>query len=311
MYDVIIIGAGPAGFSAAIYAARREMKTLLISKHSGGQVIWASVIENYPAFKSISSTELMAKMEEQVKSLGVEMKIAEVSQIEKLADENFEVSFGNEKVQAKTVITCLGASHRHLNVPGEKELDGRGVAFCANCDGPLFKNKTVAVVGGGNSALDAAEVLSKIASKVYLIHQFKDFQAFEKLEEKVRGINNIEIILENKVEEIKGDKKVASISIRPTEGGEAREITLDGIFIEIGFVVNTNLVANLVQLNDNKEIVVNPKGETSLSGLFAAGDCANTAFKQITIASGSGTTAALGAYQYIQLKEGNIGKLLK
>jgi NADH-dependent peroxiredoxin subunit F len=311
MYDSIIIGGGPAGYAAAIYAARREMKTLLISKHLGGQVIWASLIENYPAFKSINSLDLMAKMEEQVKSLGVELKIAEVSRVEKLSDENFEVSFGNEKIQAKTVIACLGAEHRHLKVPGEKELDGRGVAFCANCDGPLYKNKTVAVIGGGNSALDAAEVLSKIAAKVYLIHQFKDFQAFEKLEEKVRGIGNIEIILENKVEEIKGDKKVASISIRPTEGGEAREIALDGIFIEIGFVVNTALVAELAKLNENKEIIVNPKGESSLPGLFAAGDCTNTAFKQITIAAGSGTTAALGAYQYIQLKEGNIGKLLK
>lgn len=171
MYDTIIIGAGPAGFSAAIYAARREMKTLLVTKHSGGQVIWASVIENYPAFKTIPSSELMSKMEEQVKSLGVDIKIAEVTKVEKSSDDNFEVSFGNERVQTKTVIACLGASHRHLNVPGEKELEGRGVAFCANCDGPLFRNKTVAVVGGGNSALDAAEVLSKIANKVYLIHQ--------------------------------------------------------------------------------------------------------------------------------------------
>jgi len=311
MYDSIIIGGGPAGYAAAIYAARREMKTLLITKHSGGQMIWASLIENYPGFQSIPSLELVDKMEKQAKALGVEFKTAEVSKIVKSAEEDFEVFVGEEKIKAKTVIACLGAEHRRLNVPGEKELEGRGVAFCANCDGPLFKNKTVAVVGGGNSALDAAEVLSKIAAKVYLIHQFKDFQAFEKLEEKVRGINNIEIILENKVEEIKGDKKVASISIRPAEGGEVREITLDGIFIEIGFVVNTGLVSELVALNENKEIIINPKGETSLPGLFAAGDCANTAFKQITIAAGSGTTAALGAYQYIQLKKGNIGKLLK
>jgi alkyl hydroperoxide reductase subunit F len=311
MYDVIIIGGGPAGFAAAIYAARREMKTLLITKHPGGQMIWASLIENYPGFKSIGAQELIEKMEEQVRALGVEIQIGEVQEIKKMADENFEVALGEQKISGKTVIACLGAAHRRLNIPGEKELEGRGVAFCANCDGPLFRNKTVAVIGGGNSALDAAEVLSKIASKVYLIHQFKDFQAFEKLEEKVRGISNVEIILENKVEAIKGDKKVAGISIRPSEGGEAREIALDGIFIEIGFVVNTGLVSDLVKLNENKEIIISPKGETSLPGLFAAGDCADTAFKQISIATGSGTLAALGAYQYIQLKEGNLGKLLK
>lgn len=310
MYDTVIIGAGPAGYAAAIYAARREMKTLLISKHLGGQVVWAHLIENYPGFKSIESIELMAKMEEHTRSLGIEIKTAEVSKIEKIDEDGFEISFGDEKVTSKTVIAALGAEHRHLKVPGEKELEGRGVAFCANCDGPLYRNKTVAVIGGGNSALDAAEVLSKIATKVYLVHQFKDFQAFEKLEEKVRSIANIEIILENKVKEIKGEKKVSSIIIESSQG-EEKEIPLDGIFIEIGFEVNTSLISNLADLNDNKEVKVSAKGETSLPGLFAAGDCTNTAFKQITIATGSGTVAALGAYQYIQLKEGNIGKLLK
>lgn len=311
MYDTIIIGGGPAGMAAAIYAARREMKTLLITKHFGGQMVWASLIENYPGFKSIPASELITKMEEQVRALGVEIKTGEIKKIKKNAQDNFEITLGEEKFYGKTAIACLGAAHRRLNVPGEKELEGRGVAFCANCDGPLFRNKTVAVIGGGNSALDAAEVLSKIASKVYLIHQFKDFQAFEKLEEKVRAQNNIEIILENKVEEIKGDKKVAGVVIRPSEGGEAREIAIDGIFIEIGFEVNTGLISDLAKVNGNKEIIINPKGETSLPGLFAAGDCTDTAFKQISIAAGSGTTAALGAYQHIQLKEGNIGKLLK
>jgi alkyl hydroperoxide reductase subunit F len=311
MYDTIIIGGGPAGLTAAIYAARREMKTLLITKHIGGQVIWASVIENYPAFKSIPSSELIAKMEEQTKSLGVEIKLGEVSKIEKNDDDIFEVVVGTEKFQGKTVITALGASHRHLNVPGEKELEGRGVAFCANCDGPLFRNKTVAVVGGGNSALDAAEVLSKIASKVYLIHQFEVFQAFEALEKKVRSTENIEIMLENKVEEIIGEKKVEMIKIKNQKDSTSSEIAVNGIFIEIGFEVATGLVADLIKLNERKEIIVNENGETSLPGLFAAGDCINSPHKQITVATGSGTIAALGAYRYIQMKDGNVAKLIK
>ncbi len=310
MYDTIIIGGGPAGLTAAIYAARREMKVLLISKHIGGQVIWASVIENYPAFKSISSSELIAKMEEQVRSLGVEIKIGEVRKIEK-TDDVFEITIGAEKIQGKTVITALGASHRHLNVSGEKELEGRGVAFCANCDGPLFRNKTVAVVGGGNSALDAAEVLSKIASKVYLIHQFAEFQAFEALVEKVKSKENIEIKLENKVERIIGEKKVEKIELKNQKDGTVSEIAVNGIFIEIGFEVATGLVKELVKLNERKEIIVDENGETSLPGLFAAGDCTTSSYKQISVAAGSGTIAALGAYRHIQMKEGNMAKLIK
>lgn len=311
MYDTIIIGGGPAGLSAAIYAARREMKTLLIAKNPGGQMMWASAIENYPGFASIRAAELVMKMQEQAKNSGAEIKIAEVKEIKKTAEDDFEVATDKEKFSAKTVIVAIGAAHRRLGVPGEEELGGRGVAYCANCDGPLFRNKTVAVVGGGNSALDSAEVLSKIAAKVYLVHQFETFQAFEALEKKVRAASNIEIILGVKVEAVLGDKKVSALKIRRAADDTVSEIAVDGVFVEIGFEVRTEMVAELAKRNERQEIITSEKGETSLPGLFAAGDCADTAFKQITIASGSGTTAALGAYQYIQLKEGNIGKLLK
>ena len=311
MYDAIIIGAGPAGMTAAIYAARRAMKTLLITKNIGGQMIWASSFENYPGFKEISATELIAKMEEQVKALGVEIKLGEVKEITKLSDENFSVAVGEEIFQAKTVVTALGADHRQLGVPGEKALAGKGVAYCANCDGPLFRNKIVAVIGGGNSALDAAEVLAKIASKVYLIHQFPQFQGFEALEKKVRAQENIEIILENKIAEIKGDKKVTGIKLKNLKDNSESEIIVDGIFVEIGFEVKTDLVASLVALNEKKEIIVDEKGATSLTGLFAAGDTTNTPFKQIVTAAGSGAIAALGAYEYLQLKNNNLEKIIK
>ncbi|HTW96616.1 MAG TPA: FAD-dependent oxidoreductase, partial [Candidatus Methylomirabilis sp.] len=295
MYDVIIVGGGAAAMSAAIYAARRQMKILMISKDLGGQMMWASVIENYPGYKSIPAAELIEKFSEQVRELGVEIKFNEVKEIKKLADDSFAVATASEKFSAKTVIVAIGAAHRQLGVPGEKELAGRGVAYCANCDGPLFKNKTVAVVGGGNSALDSAELLSKIASKVYLLHQFPVFQAFEGLEKKVREATNIEIILQSKVEEIVGEKKVSGIKVRNLTDNTLKEIPVDGIFVEIGFEVKTDLVAGLVNINEKKEIIISNKGETTLAGMFAAGDSANSAYKQIVIAAGQGAAAALGA----------------
>jgi thioredoxin-disulfide reductase len=311
MYDVIIVGGGAAAMSAAIYAARRQMKTLMIAKDIGGQMMWASVIENYPGYKSIPATELIDKFAEEVKNLGVEIKLSEVKEIKKLADDNFAVATATEKFSAKTVIVAIGAAHRQLGVPGEKEFSGRGVAYCANCDGPLFKNKIVAVVGGGNSALDSAGLLAKIAAKVYLIHQFDCFQAFEALEKRVREAANLEIILQSKVEEIVGGKKVTGIKVRNLTDNSLKEIPIDGIFVEVGFEVKTDLVASLVKTNERKEIIVNEKYETTLAGMFAAGDCTNGPFKQIVIAGGNGAIAALSAYQYIQLKEGNVKKITK
>ena len=310
MHDVIIVGGGAAAMSAAIYSTRRQMKTLIIAKDIGGQMMWASVIENYPGFKSIPASELIEKFSEQAKELGAEIKLTEVKEIKKIGEENFEVATAAEKFSAKTVIIATGAEHRKLGVPGEKELNGRGVAYCANCDGPLFRNKTVAVVGGGNSALDSAGLLSKIAAKVYLIHQFDTFQAFEALEKKVREAANIEIILQSMVEEIIGEKKVASIKIRNLIDNSFKEIPVDGIFVEVGFEVKNDLIAGLIKLNEKKEIIINDKCETSLPGMLAAGDCTNGAFKQIVISAGQGAIAALSAYQYIQLKEGKAFSII-
>jgi thioredoxin-disulfide reductase len=311
MYDVVIIGGGPAGLAAAIYASRREMKTLMLTRYLGGQIIWASEIENYPGFEKIPALELIAKMEKQVKNLGVKINLGEVEKIEKQPDGNFAVHFNGEKIPAKTVIAAMGCERRKLKIPGENDFSGLGVAYCANCDGPLFRNKTVAVVGGGNSALDSAEMLSKIADKVYLIHQFAEFQAFESLVDGIKNRPNIKIILENKVEEILGGNKVEKIRIKNQKNGKISEIALDGIFVEIGFEANTGLISELVKLNERKEIVVDKNGETSLPGLFAAGDATAVPYKQITIAAGSGTIAALGAYRHIQIKGGNTAKLIK
>ncbi len=304
MFDVIIIGAGPAGMTAGIYAARREMKALILSKDIGGQVIWAAEIENYPGFKSIQSHELINNMKEQVENLGVEIKTDEVKEIIKREDGNFDIITNKKKYQSKTVIVCMGLSPRRLAIPGEEELSGKGVTYCANCDGPFYKGKDVVVVGGGNAALDAAEMLSKIAKKVYLVHRSEVFKAFEVLVKEVEDRENIELCLNSEVERIVGENKVEQIIIKDKEGVK-REIKTDGIFIEVGRIAHTDLVDGLAERNERKEIVVDERCRTTTKGLFAGGDVTQIPFKQISSANGQATIAALSAYQYIQLKEGH------
>jgi thioredoxin-disulfide reductase len=299
MYDTIIIGQGPAGITAAIYAARREMKTLIIGKEPGGQIIWAGEIENYPGFTSISNFELISRFNEHALASGVEIKNAEVKNIEKRNDGSFLLTTERETFESKTVIIAMGLSPRRLAVPGEIELSGKGVSYCANCDGPLYKGKTVAVVGSGNSAFDAAEVLSKIASKVYLIIRSATFKAFDSLVEEVKGRDNIEIITSAQTKEIKGENKVEALIYQDESGGEIT-LPLDGVFIEVGRIASTDLVDNLADRDERAQIIVDKKYSTRTPGLFAAGDVVAGEFKQITIAMGQATEAALYAYQYIQ-----------
>ncbi len=342
MYDVIIIGAGPAGMSAAIYATRREMKTLIIGRETGGQVAMAGEIENYPGFKSVNNFDLIAKMAEQVKSLGAEIKNDEVKNIDPSTtlrtgpstnsprpelgtkagqarqEKYFTLYTNREKFEAKTIIVAMGLSPRRLAIPGEVELAGKGVSYCANCDGPLFKNKTVAVVGGGNAALDAAEVLSKIAAKVYLIHRNEIFKAFEELVDEVKAKKNVEMILNSEVKEIIGSApltaggatRVEKIKVLNNKINEMKDLVVDGVFIEVGRIASTDLVGDLVERNERNQIVVDEKCRTTCDGIFAAGDVTQVEFKQITIAVGQGTIAALAAYQYLQLKQGKSGMVL-
>ena len=304
MYDTIIIGAGPAGFTAAIYAARREMKTLGIAKEPGGQVALASEIENYPGFKKIDSYELISKMQEQVSGLGVEIKISEVKKIEHLADDSFVLYTEKEKFETKTVIIAMGLIPRRLGIPGESEFGGKGVSYCANCDGPFYRDKIVAVAGGGNAALDAAEIMSKIAKKVYLVHRREEFKAFEALINEVKNKENIELVLNSEILEISGKDKVEKIKILDKQNNVEKEILVDGVFVEIGRIAHTDLVADLVERDETKQIIAGPRRTTKTPGMFAAGDVTAGNFKQITIAMGDATVAALAAYQYLQLKQG-------
>ncbi|MFH0923600.1 MAG: thioredoxin-disulfide reductase [Candidatus Falkowbacteria bacterium] len=304
MYDTIIIGSGPAGMTAGIYAARREMKTLILGKELGGQLIWASEIENYPGFKSISNFELISKMQEQVKNLGVEIKTEEVKKIEK-TDDKFILHTNKSQFEAKTVILALGLVPRRLAIPGEREFTGKGVSYCATCDGPFYKNKTVAVAGGGNSAVDATEILSKIAAKVYLIHRRDEFRAFEALVEEVKSKKNVELVLSSEIKEVVGSNKLEKIKVVNKKTGQEKEIAVDGLFVEVGRIASTDLVADMVKRDEKNQIIVDEKCQTGLPGMFAAGDVTPVEFKQITIACGQATIAALAAYQYIQLNREN------
>lgn len=310
IYDTIIIGAGPAGYTAGIYAARREMKALIIGKESGGQLIWAADIENYPGFSQIQNTDLIKKMEDHVKGLGVEIKNVEVSKIEKREDGIFVLYTNKDRYEAKTVIIAIGLTPRRLAIPGEVEFSGKGVSYCANCDGPFFRNKVVAVVGGGNAAMDAAEIMSKIAKKVYLIHRQENFRAFAASLEEATARGNVEFILNNEAKEIIGSAKVEKLKIFNNKTNEISELTVDGIFIEVGRIANTDLVKSLADRNEKMEILVDEKCATKTNGLFAAGDVTQIPFKQITTATGQGTIAALAAYQYLQLKAGKSGVVL-
>ncbi|MFA5886848.1 MAG: FAD-dependent oxidoreductase [Patescibacteria group bacterium] len=303
MYDLIIIGSGPAGMTAGIYAARREMKTLIIGREVGGQLVWASEIENYPGFNKINAFELIDKIKQQTLGCGVEFKDDEVKRIEKTVRGTFLLYTGRESFEAKAVIVAIGLSPRRLAVPGEVEFNGRGVSYCANCDGPFFKNKIVAVIGGGNSALDAAEVMSKIGSQVYLIHYNDKLKAFEALLEEVKSKSNISILLNTTIKSIEGKDKVEKIKVLNSLTNTVTEISLDGVFIEVGRIASTDLIADLADRDQKNQILANSKGETKTPGLFAAGDVTDCEFKQLTIAMGQATTAALSAYQYLQLNK--------
>jgi thioredoxin reductase (NADPH) len=302
MYDVIIIGAGAAGTTAAIYAARRALKTLVISKDIGGQAALTSHIENYPGVDLTGGIDLMMKFKTQAEKFGAEFVFDQVNEVKKDADK-FVVKTGHKEYESTAVILAFGLTPRDLGATGEEKFKGQGVSYCATCDGPLYKNKITAVVGGGNSALDAALLLAKIASHVYLIHRGDAFRGEEILINQVKANDKIEIIFNSEVKEVKGDKIIDSIIIKDKENTE-REIKVNGIFVEIGHEVKADLIRNLVKLNEKNEIVINENCETSEPGIFAAGDVTDMEYKQIVISAGEGAKAALSAYSYIQKKSG-------
>ncbi len=294
MFDVIIIGSGMAGMTAAIYTTRRELKTLIVASELGGQMAKNLDIENWPGEDHLSGAELAQEMQKQVQKFGAEFKYEFVTKVVK-SDKNFEIKTSSNSYQSKTVILAFGKTPRKLGVPGEDKFIGKGISYCVTCDGPFFKDKNVAIIGGGNSALDAALVMSKIAYKVSLIHRRDEFRAEELIIDKVKKTENIEVITPTNVTEALGDQKLEQIKL-----DNGKILNISAMFVEVGAVVDDSIVHKLVKTDDKKQIITDANQMTSIPGIFAAGDLSDSPQKQLVVAAGEGAIAALSAYKYIQ-----------
>lgn len=300
MYDVIIIGAGPAGMTAGIYTARKKLKTLILAKEVGGQMVWSSDVENYTGFSMISGGDLTNKFREHLDTIKEDLELKdgfEVTNIEKNIT-SFEVETKQgQNFFAKTIIIASGKSPRHLGIPGEEKFFGRGVAVCATCDAPLYKNKDVAVVGGGNSAMDAILALSKVARRVYSINMNDGLVGDEVLRNKITNSGNVSFFSQTKTLEIMGEQFVAGIKIQKF-GHDAETLVVNGVFVEIGYVPSNDF-DNLTHKNDKGEITVDGNLQTSVPGIFAAGDINDAWGEQIIIAAGEGAKAAIAVSDYL------------
>ncbi|MDO8885679.1 thioredoxin-disulfide reductase [Candidatus Oleimmundimicrobium sp.] len=309
-YDLIIIGGGPAGLTAGIYAARAKLKTLLLEKGlPGGQISTTEYVENYPGFPNvIKGQELAQKMEAQAKQFGLEISLLSKATSLKKKDGAFEIKVNNKgSYFAKTIIIATGAFPAKLNIPGEKELTGRGVSYCATCDGAFFKDKKVIVAGGGNAAIEEALFLTRFASEIFIIHRRDQFRADKILQERILKDKKIKLILDSKIKEILGTSKVEGCIVRNKKSGDESKIAIDGIFVYIGSVPNTSFVKGVLELNNEGYIVTNDELQTSLPGIFAAGDVRQNKLKQVAVAVGEGALAGVSAQRYLEkMKNKNL-----
>jgi alkyl hydroperoxide reductase subunit F len=295
MYDLIIVGGGIAGITAAIYAARKEMKFAIISPEFGGEIMNTTYVENWPGIKSITGRELADQYVEHMKSLNVEIIEDAVTEIKH--DKHFWVTTYGGVYESKILIWATGSRYKELGVPGEGELRGRGVTYCSICDGPLYKNKTVAIVGAGNVGLTSSIYMSNIAKKVYILNRSEKIRGDPILLDQLKTKTNVEIIDNVQVKSINGDKKVTSVTLN-----NGQEVEVEGVLINIGYTPVTNPLKGVVELNQYGYLEVNPKNMTSLPGLFAAGDVVFNPYKQLVISASDGCKAALGAYDYLMTK---------
>ncbi|MCX6721017.1 MAG: FAD-dependent oxidoreductase [Candidatus Staskawiczbacteria bacterium] len=303
IYDLIIIGGGPAGITAGIYAGRQRMKTLLITKEFGGQMAKkATEVCNYPGFEKISASELIDKFVAQLKKQeSVEIKFSQVEKINKEKDIFIITTTENEKLESKTVIIATGADPRPLEAKGEKEFIGKGVSYCVTCDGPVFKNKTVAVIGGGNAGMEAALFMANYATKIYVLEFGAEIKCDQENKKDCAASDKIKIITNASVKEIKGGAFVESLVYQDDVSKENKTLEVQGVFIEIGSQPATALAKGLVDFTKRDEIVVEPETfATKTPGLFAAGDNNSGPYKQIVTAAGEGCKTSLAAYDYIK-----------
>ncbi len=302
MYDLIIIGAGPAGVSAAIYAARQKLHILILSKDLGGQVAKKAVdIENYPGFEKISGPDLVDLYKKQLQTNELEVILEEVVGIQKPGNTFLVTAKSGKTYESVSVIVTSGAKSKLINVPGEEEFAGKGVSYCSLCDGPIFKNKMIAVVGGGNNGFESALFLSNYVKHVTILEYGERPNADAENQELVAKNANIEVITNAQVLRIEGRVFVDAIYYQDRVSGGEKKLDVNGVFVEIGYSPATAFLGDLVELNEKQEIIFDPKTlATKTPGLFSAGDCNVSKYKQIVMASGQGAVAALSAYEYIK-----------
>lgn len=299
MYDIIVVGGGPAGLTAALYALRAGKSVLVIEKSTfGGQITWSPKVENYPAIPSVSGTELGDRLMAQAEAQGAEFELDEVISAELDGDvKRVKTDFGGE-FEAKALIIAVGAKPRMLGLEREEELVGNGVCFCAVCDGAFYKNRPVAVSGGGNSALQDAVLLSDTCSKVYLIHRRATFRGEAKLVETLRSKDNVEFVLESSVTALHGENELSGITVTNKDGA-SRDIFVDGLFVAVGHAPDNGVFAQLMELDEAGYAASDESCLTKTRGVFVAGDCRRKAVRQLTTAAADGSAAALAACSYI------------
>ncbi len=309
-YDVIIVGGASAGLTAAMYASRQGLRTLVITKDIGGQALLTNAIENYPPFEHIGGFELMQRFEQQAKNFGAEFAYEEVHSVtEDKEEDGFKIrtAASEKEYSTRALILAFGKTPRDLNVKGERELNGRGVSYCAVCDGPFFKDKKIAIVGAGDPALEAALYLKGLASQLYIIGRADKPVGSEESVELLQNKDNnskISFIFNSVVKSINGNSKVESLTLYNLKTRSESNLDVDGIFVEMGYVARTDIVKDLVKLNSSKEIIVDKYCSTSSKGIFAAGDVTDVPYKQAIISAGQGAIAALSAYNYLQRIKG-------
>ncbi|MFH1426824.1 MAG: FAD-dependent oxidoreductase [Candidatus Kerfeldbacteria bacterium] len=304
MKDLIIIGGSAAGTAAAVYAARRKLDFVMVSKDLGGEVALSGEVLNYPGFSQTTGTDLVEKFQDQLKFNEIEPETGvEVQTVKKQQDGSFAVmavkSGGDVVYEAKAVIIATGVHPRHLGVPGEEEFRGKGVSYCTTCDGPLFKNKKVVTIGGGNSALESALMLAEIADAVTIINIHGQFKGDQVLIDKANSNDKVTIIYNSETQRIEGEMLMKSLTYKDKESGEEKMIEADGAFIHIGWIPNSDMAGDEVNKDKWNGIQVSAKMETNIAGLYAAGDVTDMPFKQIAIATGQGVIAALSAIEYV------------
>lgn len=304
MYEFLIIGGGPAGMTAAVYAARKKLSTLLLAHELGGQVNWNLRVENYMGYQFIEGPELMEKFQTQLRQYPIEVKLGvKVTDIRQIEGGLEAVTDAGLTYRAKTVLFATGKRSRELGVPGEERLRGRGVTYCSVCDGPVFSGEKVAIIGGGNSALEAVHDMLRLVPHIYLV-SLTPLTADPVLVERTSGVPNLTILTEHRTEEILGKEQVEGIVVRDLKSGKEKRLEVKGVLVEIGLMPNSAPVARLVKLNHQGEVPVNRSCETGVPGLYAAGDVTDVPEKQIVVACGEGAKAALQAHRYLQrLKE--------